>query len=83
MAALTDGEFALTLMTLLRSDIERLEKDASWSPIVIWEAEELTRQAGALDIPRDLAQRMLALTDEALAHVRRARADEATRHASV
>jgi len=70
MAAQSDGEYAVTLMTLLNDDCGRLRNDPTWRPIVIWEAEELLRQADSLDIPHQMSLRMRASAAAALVLVR-------------
>jgi hypothetical protein len=70
----TDASYAEKLMSVLLQDMSRLSSDAAWSSVVIWEAEELLRQAESLRVPREQATRMMQVAEQALAGVREARA---------
>ncbi len=69
MARQTDREYAQTLMRILSADCERLRETATaipaWSSIVLWEAEEMSRQAETLAIPSDVASEMRSLAEQA------------------
>lgn len=68
-----DASYAEQLMAVLLKDMQRLGGDAAWSSVVIWQAEELLRQAESLRVPREQATRMMQVAEQALAGVREAR----------
>lgn len=76
MPSKPDGNYAARLIEVLEQDMLRLERDVAWSPIVIWEAEELIRQAESLKIPREQSKSMVKVAERGLAAVREARARE-------
>ncbi len=73
----SDPDYAETLIAVLREDCRRLKTNDAWSSIVVWEAEELRRQAERLNISPEVLKAMRVLADEALAMVRQARATSA------
>jgi len=79
----SDGEYAQTLMQILSADCQRLEEAATavpaWSSIVLWEAEEMARQADALAVPSTIAAEMRALAERARLIARERRAANAGR----
>lgn len=74
MAQRDDGSYADKLMSVLLQDLARLGGDVAWSSVVIWQAEELLRQAESLRVPREQATKMVQVAEQALAGVREARA---------
>jgi len=77
MARQSDGEYARTLMRVLEEDCKRMGRSEAWSSIVLWEAEELQRQASKLTVSSEIAREMRRLADEARMRVREARAQAA------
>jgi hypothetical protein len=76
----TDGDYAETMMQLLKQDILKLDSApaaGAWSSIVIWEAEELRRQAQSLDVPGQTAVLMRTIATEAITKAQRIRAEAA------
>ncbi|TVQ32477.1 MAG: hypothetical protein EA376_05535 [Phycisphaeraceae bacterium] len=74
MARQSDGEYARTLMKVLEEDCKRMGGSEAWSSIVLWEAEELQRQASKLTVSSEIAREMRLLADQARARVRETRA---------
>ena len=66
-----DASYANVLLDHLARDCERFDRSREWGPILLWMAEEVRRQAGALLVPRDMARRMRDQAAQAQAKVLR------------
>jgi len=60
MSCASDAEYATHLLTILRADRARLEREPGHASIVLWMVEELRHAASSLKIERDTAKQLLA-----------------------
>lgn len=69
-----DENYARVLLDHLARDCDRYRQSRDWGPILLWMAEEVRRQSGALRVPGETSRRMREQAHQAQTLVLRASA---------